>query len=719
MSTPTPSTNSGGRLLAEFAPVTRETWKAQVEAELKGAPFDKKMLSSTYEGITLQPIYCREDGAKVAHLVSNPGFGGLVRGGTASGHVGHPWDVSQELAPPTASEFNDLAHAGLARGLTALNMVVDRATRNGSDPDWAEETEVGMGGLSVASLEDLRTALRGIDLGRVPLFIRSGASGMPVAALMAALIRERRGDLSSLRGCIEIDPLGVLAHEGRLAQSLESAYREMAALTDWASKAAPGLQTMCVHARAWHESGGNAVQELGFALATALEYVRAMDARGLDLEVVAPRLRFAYTVGSQFFTELAKLRAARLLWARLVTAMGGSEAARKTTLHVRTSLFNKTVFDPYVNMLRTTVESFAGVLGGCDALQVGAFDEVLRVPDLFSQRIARNQQLVLREECQLTQVIDPAGGSWYVETLTAELAARAWAMFQEVEKLGGMAKALQGGWPQGEIAKVAEARLQNVSRRRDSIVGTNVYANPTEKMLERPVADWTSFRRRRIRQVADARTAADDVRHRTVLDGLSRIVGKRDEALVEACIEAAGSGATLGEITRAVRIQDTAVARVTPVRLTRAAEGFERLRSAVVAHGQAHGGVPKIFLATMGPAKQHKARADFSRGFLEVAGFEVLSGRGLAGVEEAHTASLASGAVAVCICSTDETYPALVPLLVQGLKAAHEGMVVILAGYPPDQVEAHRAAGVDEFIHLRANALEVLTALAKRLGVSV
>ncbi|MBL9127689.1 MAG: acyl-CoA mutase large subunit family protein, partial [Verrucomicrobiales bacterium] len=533
-----PTLPAAGRepLLAEFPPVDRDTWKAQVEAELKGAPFDKKMFSTTYEGITLRPIYRREDAAGLAHAASLPGFPPYVRGSGLLGHAGKPWEVSQEIAVPDATAFNDAARSGLGRGLTALNIVLDRATRNGADPDWAPEADIGRGGLSVATRDDLRSALKDIDLARVPLFVRSGASGMPVAALLAALVRERGLDPAVLRGCIEVDPLGVLAHEGRLAVSLEGAYAEMAALTAWASSRAPALQTICVHTRAWHESGGHAVQELGFGLATALEYLRAMAARGLDLERVAPRLRFAFTVGSRFFVEIAKLRAARMLWARLVSVLGGSTEAQKTTLHVRTALFDKTVHDPHVNLLRTTVEAFAGVLGGCDSLQVGAFDEVVRSPDEFSQRMARNQQLVLRDECQLTHVADPAGGSWYVESLTAELAGRAWALFQEIERRGGMAKAMHLGWPQEETSKVAAVRLANVAKRRDSIVGTNVYANLAEKPLDPRTSEIeaANFRARRARQVASARTLAEPAHHQVVLEKLADVVGKRDVSLFDA-----------------------------------------------------------------------------------------------------------------------------------------------------------------------------------------
>jgi methylmalonyl-CoA mutase len=710
-------TSAAEPLLGDFGPVTRDAWRKVVETELKGDPFEKRMLTRTIDGLTLQPIYRREDAERLTHTQALPGFPPFVRGTSAAGYRARPWEVSQEITASSPADFNDQARAGLERGLTALNMVLDKATRNGADPDWAEPLEVGAGGLSVYSLNELGRALDGIDLERVPLFIRSGASGMPVAALLVALARRRGKEPARLCGCIETDPLGVLAHEGRLPQSMAGAYREMAALTSWAAVHAPRLQTICVHSRPWHEAGGSAVHELGFALATALDYLREMNARGLGVDLVAPRVRLACTVGTQFFTEIAKLRAMRALWSHLISALGGGERAQQARLHVRTSLFNKTVYDPYVNVLRTTVEAFAGVLGGCDSLQVGRFDEVLRPPGEFSQRLARNQQLVLRDECHLTEVIDPAGGSWFIETLTDELARRAWALFQEVERQGGMTRALRAGFPQKEVSKVAAERLDRIAQRRDTLVGTNQYADPTETAAPEAPPDMAAFHRRRVQQVTATRTAADDGEHHVVLERLAQVVGREKEALFAAAIEAGAAGATLGEVTRAIRIEDRPDEPLVPVCLTRAAEGFERLRGAVDARRARTGRQPTVFLANMGPLKQHKARADFARGFLEVAGFRVISPAGFETPEAAIAAGLESGADAACVCSTDETYPALVPDVVRGWRARRPETVMILAGYPVDQVEGYRKSGIDEFIHIRANALDVLSAIARRLGV--
>ena len=707
------------KLLDQFAPVSFEDWRKLVQTELKDAPFDKKMFSSTPEGIRLKPIYRREDIAGLLHVDSLPGFAPFVRGAHASGYVRQPWNISQEIAFSSSREFNHAAGNSISRGLNAHNMVLDQATRDGHDPDWALPEQVGSGGLSVATLQDLDQALDGIDLHTTSLFIRSGASAMPFAAVLVALARKRKTTLTALRGCIEMDPLGVLAHQGKLPQSLEGAYREMAALTRWATNHAPHLQTSCVHSRAWHESGANAVQELAFALATAVEYLRAMDRRGLGVDQVAPSIRFAITVGVNFFMEIAKLRALRMLWSRVTAALGASSTSQALSLHVRTSQWNKTVYDPYNNMLRATVEAFAGVLGGCDSMQVGAFDEVFRRPDDFSLRIARNTQLVLQKECHLNHIIDPAGGSWFVENLTAELAQKAWALFQEVEKLGGMEAAMRAEFPQKTVAAMAAEKIKSVNRRRVSIVGVNQYANPKEKPLERPAEDATAFHKRRVQQVSSHRTSLEEDQSEIVLEKLAKVVETKGADLFEACVEAVGAGATLGEITRAVRISDSPCAPVSPVCITRAAAALESLRAATdrfVAAGQER---PRAFLCNMGPLRDHKARADFSRGFLSVAGYELLSPAGFKTPEEAAEAFAEANAKIAVICSTDDNYPALVPPLVQALRAKKPEALILLAGYPQNQLEAHKKSGIDDFIHLRADALEVLSQIHQKLGIEL
>jgi methylmalonyl-CoA mutase len=532
-------------------------------------------------------------------------------------------------------------------------------------------------------------------------------------------MRKRKQQPSLLRGCIEMDPLGVLSHEGSLPQSMEAAYREMAALTRWAADHAHRIQTVCVHSRAWHEAGGNAVQELAFTLATGIEYLREMHRRGLDVNTVAPRIRFAVTVGQNFFMEIAKLRALRMLWSRAVATLGGNQDAQKLSLHVRTSQWNKSKCDPHNNILRATVEALAGVLGGCDSLQVGAFDEVVRPPDDFSRRIARNTQLILQKECNLTRVIDPAGGSWLAEVVTAELASRAWTLFQEVENLGGMEAALRDGFPQKSVQMAAAEKIQATASRRDSVVGVNQYANPKEQPLEVPPVDATLFHKRRAQQVASLRTSLDDPDSEVVLKRLSNIVNIRGEGLFAECLEAVSAGATLGEIVRAIRIHDHPCAAIAPVEITRRAVPFERLRAAMERHSAKHQKRHQVFLCNMGSLRDHKARADFSRGFFATGGYDVVSPAGFATPESAVKAFVESGARIAVICSTDENYPALVPPLVKGIRAARPDAVIVLAGFPKDQIEAHKKTGVDEFIHIRADAVQVLKNFDTKLGVEI
>jgi methylmalonyl-CoA mutase len=718
MSSQGPQPNAG-KLLTEFSKVGFEEWRALVQSELKDAPFDKKMFSTTPEGIKLQPIYRQESVAGLAHVNSYPGFAPFVRGARSSGYVQQTWSISQEIAYSNAREFNHAARNSIGRGLTALNMVLDQATRDGHDPDWALPEQVGFGGLSVATLDDLDRALEGIDLESTSLFIRSGASAMPFAALLVALARRRKKTPTALKGCVEMDPLGVLAHQGKLPQSVEGAYREMVALTRWAVEHAPRLQTVCVHSRAWHESGANAVQELAFTLATGVEYLRAANQRDLGIDQVAPRMRFAITVGTGFFMEIAKLRALRMLWSRAISAIGGNDASKRLALHVRTSHWNKTVHDPYNNVLRSTVEAFAGVLGTCDSMQVGAFDEVVRRPDDFSQRLARNTQLVLQKECHLNHVIDPAGGSWYVETLTAELAQRAWALFQEVEKLGGMEAAIRAGFPQKAVADTASEKIKAVNRRRDSIVGLNQYANPTEKALDVSLEDAKAFHKRRVQQVASYRTSLEEEQSEIVLQKLAAVVGSKGPDLFDACVEAISAGATLGEITRAVRINDSPSPPITPVFMTRVGADLERLRTATDRYVVAGHDRPKAFLLNMGPLREHKARADFSRGFLGVAGYDVISPPGFKETQEAADSFANSKARLAVICSTDDKYPSLVPPLAKAIRAVQPEAIILLAGYPQDQVEAHKKSGVDDFIHIRADAKELLATVHRRLGIDI
>lgn len=708
-----PASAEAGPSFSDFPPHTYQAWRSALDKVLKGAPFEKKFVTKTYEQIDLQPLYRLEDVEQLPFTHTLPGFPPYLRGTEPAGPVAKPWDVCQELPATTPAAFNKALKHDLARGQTAINLVFDDATCAGIDADLAPPETVGRGGVSISSVKDLEQALAGVDLATTPLFIQASTSAVPMTALLMALLKQQGVAAQTLRGCIGMDPLGILARVGTLPRPLERAYDGMAVLLHWASTEAPQLQTIAVQSHAYHDAGANVTQELAFTLATAVEYLRAMQSRGFAVDVVAPRMRFGFSVGSPMFMEIARLRAARLLWARIVNAFGGDEASQKMTIHARTSLWNKTVYDPYVNMLRSTTEAFAAVAGGCDSLHIGFFDEVGRVPDEFSRRIARNTHTILREESKLARTADPAGGSWYVESLTDAVARNAWALFQDVEKQGGMAKALEAGFPQTQVADVAAKRATNLARRKDVLVGTNKYANLKEKPLDIPVTERAALQRERAAELAQYRTTYAVAQHQT----LTAALVQGDGDIMTAAIEAAMSGATLGDIAKALRRHDEPSPKIKPLCIQRAAVPFERLRQAVDAYTARTGARPQVFLANMGPLPQHKARADFSQGFLEVGGFDVIADQRFADPDAAVEGALASNAPVVVICSTDATYPELVPPIVQGIKHQRPEVKVLLAGYPADQVEHFRAAGIDDFIHLGANCYDVLRNLQTHTGV--
>jgi methylmalonyl-CoA mutase len=697
---------------SEFPPTPYEEWRKVVDKFLKGAPFEKRLITKTYEEIDLQPMYRQEDIEGLPHLDSLPGFAPYLRGTSPLGYVASSWDVAQELPYATPAAFNQALRADLTRGQNAVNLVLDRPTLAGVDADQAEADDVGKGGLSISSVADLAQALEGVDLETTPLFIQASTSALTFTALLAALVQQQGKSLAKVRGAIGMDPLGQLARDGRLPRDLDGVYDVMARLAVWAKTSAPQLRTITVQGSPYHNGGASTTQELAFALATAVDYVRAMQARGLGIDDIAPRIRFSLSIGTNFFMEIARLRAARLLWAKIVQAFGGNEESQKMSLHARTSAWNQTVYDPHVNLLRATTEAFSSAVGGCDSLHISPFDELLRVPDEFSRRVARNTHTVLREESHITRTVDPAGGSWYVENLTDSVGRKTWAIFQEVEQQGGMAKALEAGWPQAQTADTAAKRAANLAKRKDIFVGTNMYPNLKETRIEPAPVDAWAVQSERAAALKQHRAGADAGQKQAALDALTQSGG------VEAAIQAAGAGATLGEIAQAARANAKAGPTIDPIRAHRGAQAFEALRQAAESYIARTGQRPTVFLATMGPLTQHKGRADFSTAFLGVGGFETIYPSGFSTPDEAVDAALASGAKAVVICSTDATYPELVPPLVQKLKQAAPNLIVLLAGYPADHVPAFKAAGVDDFIHLAANCQSLLSTLQKKMGVA-
>lgn len=704
-------------LHGDFPPPTYEEWRSAAEAGLKGVPFEKALVTPTYEGINLQPIYCKKDIAQLPHLEEKPGSGYYSRGTKVEGFPNHSWEICQAIKYSLPEEFNRAVKHDLQKGQNAIYLVPDKATLLGLDADESEIGQVGADGVSLSTLKEIAEALQDIDLGTYPIHVEAGFQALPMLAAFAALRQSENKPLKLIKGSIDADPLGFLAANGQLPTTWKVLCSRMAATTKWAAANMPLMKTIGVSGVPYHNAGASAVQELGFALATAVEYIDRLRDEDLTIDQIAGNMRFTFAIGPFFFMEIAKLRAGRMLWAKIVESYGGGRESQKTTIHGVMSYYNQTQYDPYVNMLRTTTEAFSAIVGSVDSLQTNPFDETLGLADEFSRRVARNTQIVLNEEAHLGQLIDPAGGSYYVEQLTAEVAQKAWALFREIEKRGGMLNALKEGFPQNEIEAVAEQRKKDLAKRKAIIVGMNSFADVKEKKPELRTPDYEQIYKLRIRQLKEQEDALSKEVHGKLCATLPCVAGGCGDEIVQAAVDTLTTGGSLGMLSGAWKIGAQTPITIKPLHLHRAAEIFEELRDAVAAFEAKTGAKPKLFLATMGPLSQHKARADFSRGFFEVGGFDVIYPAGFETPQAAVDAAIESGAPAVVICSTDETYPELVPTITKGLKAKNPGIQVVLAGYPKDQVETHKQTGVDSFIYLGADAVAILTDLSKKIGV--
>jgi methylmalonyl-CoA mutase len=435
-----------------FAPATADDWRAAAAAELKGASPDT-LRTHTYEGIDQPPISWPADIATLPHLATRPGQSPFLRGARAATPADGPWLVCASIAPQAPATAAELLREALNCGATALELSVDHA-------------------------QDLGTQLAGVVPAAVALYLRVPAGQLRAAG--QALAELAGSDARHLRGALVLDPVARLA-AGEQGTN-EPAMLELAALADWARAPLPQVTTLTSDASIYHEAGGSAVEELAFGLAGIVEQLRRVAQLGGDAAQLARQVRFEYALGTSILTEVAKLRAARLLWARVAAAFGAPPNARSVHLHARGAARNQTRYDRTVNLLRGAVEGFAAVLGGCDSLALPPFDSVIGPPSALAGRLALNTQHLLRDEALLGLVRDPCGGAWALELRSDALARRAWALFQEVERRGGMCAALQAGFPQARIAEVAAQRASDLASRRRVLVGTSRYADPAEPL---------------------------------------------------------------------------------------------------------------------------------------------------------------------------------------------------------------------------------------------
>ncbi|MEM9185087.1 MAG: methylmalonyl-CoA mutase family protein [Planctomycetota bacterium] len=685
----------------DFPPVDYDQWRQLAEASLNGAPFEKKLVSRTYEGIELQPLYTR------ANLTGGPDGSGLpgqrpfVRGANAAGNTAAGWDLRQEYATPQPAKVASAALADLEGGVRSLQLVLDAAAKRGLDPDHAADI-AGTGGVMAYSVDDLDVALEGVDLELAGVGLDPGAAFLPAAVQLAALWQRRGTPAGQVQGTFGADPLGTLAREGSLPTPVGDALAQMADLAAWTSANYPRVKSVVVDTSIYHHAGADAAINNAFAMSTAVAYLRAMTDAGMSVDDAAGQILFKVRVGTHHFMSIVKLRAGRRLWSRVVEACGGSPEAGGMHVHAQLSDRVLTRRDPYVNLLRNTVGVFAAAVAGAEVITSVPFDAALGEPNDFSRRVARNTALILEAESHLHRVVDPAGGSWFLENVTDDLAHKSWAVFQEVERNGGMLACFESGWAAERIAESFAPRAKDIAKRKEGITGVSEFPNLEEEKLDRPAPNPTALREEASSRVASSR---DD----------SLAVDLSGENKTAAAIEAAGRGATIGQLAAALGFHNTATT-VGPIQEISLAGPFEALRDATDQRQEATGKRPAVFLANLGSVAHHTARATYSKNFFEAGGFEVVANDGFDDADQAAAAFAGSGASIAVICSSDKLYPEAVPAAAAKLKQAG-ARTVILAGRPGDHEDAWRAAGVDRFIYMSCNVLGTLEDLLQEEGV--
>ena len=697
----------------EFTPPTWDEWVEACNALLKGKPFDKIMYTKNYEGITFKPIYTRKDTDEILPTDDYPGMGDFLRGSTVNGYIHEPWGIAQSCDETMPAENNELLKHEIDKGTTVYNIKFDTATLNAVDVADAEKP--GDEGVNVTTADDMNVLLNGLDFEKYPVMMYTGATAVNLLGLTSAVLKAQGKDVKCLRGVIGADPIGELIRKGSSKASLDALYDDMAESIKWAKANAPELRTVFVRSEVFTDGGAEAVQEVAYTFAEAVEYIRQMLKRGVSLKDAASSLYFCFNQGANFFMEIAKLRALRQVWAAIMEAFGAEEADRSIMVHGRSSRFTKTVIDPYVNMLRNTTQTFSSVVGGVNTYENAPFDEMIRKGDEFSRRIARNLHVMLQEEFGMLRPIDAAGGSWAVESLTKEIAEKIWAEFQKVEGMGGITAALKEGYPQKTIAAVLEQRFKNLDYRKDRAVGVNMYPNMTEEPLDPRPEDTEKLKKLRVAAVEAFRGDIDTEYLKEKLAGVDTVEKAEDAFAAGATVAevAAARGAAAGDVT------------VEPIAVHHWTERYEALRFDTERYIKETGKNIEVFLANMGPIPQHKARADFSTSFLQVGEFNVHLNDGFqdgedgTAIEKCVKAAAAEHYDVAVICSTDATYPEIVPALAPELKKVlPEGATLFLAGAAPkDLEEQYRAAGVDDFISVSANCYEILRMLQKKKGM--
>lgn len=604
------------KLFAEFPPISTEEWESVIHKDLKGADYDKKLMWRTDEGFTVRPYYRAEDLKDIDYLNSLPNRFPYTRGTKVHDNQ---WQIVQEIEETDADKANAIAVDALKRGATCVAF-------NMSHIENASQLQT--------LLKDIALDKTGVQFNRVKDF-------PALLKLFLQYVESQSCEKKSIHGFLNFDPIMYRLRHNRFYHSREEDLMQAVRLLDM-TREMPDFKVIGINGITLHNAGATIVQELAYSLNMASEYIAFCVEHGAKAETVASKIQLNLSVGSNYFMEIAKLRATRLLWSTmLMPYKPDCERACKISIHTIASTWNKTIYDPYVNMLRSTTEGMSAVIGGTDAVSLQPFDVAYRESDDFSRRIARNTQVILKEEAFMDRVVDPAAGSYYIENLTNAIAEHAWNRFREVEAGGGILAAIEKGTVQETIAQSCQKRDMAIATRRYTLLGTNQYPNVNE----------------------------------TMADKIERLAEDEHEGL----------------------------------KTYRGARAFEEIRLATEEYAKTHRR-PQVYLFKIGNPAMRQARAGFITNFFGCAGYGMIEPAGFATVDEGLKALSAERPDMVVICSSDEEYATLGIEAAHKLKTLYAALPVLVAGNPTDSMEALKAAGVSDFIHIRTNILESLRA---------
>ena len=699
---------------------THDAWKALADKEVKG----RDLTWRTPEGIDVKPLYTAEDLTADPGL---PGFAPFTRGVRASMYAGRPWTIRQYAGFSTAEESNAFYRRNLAAGQKGLSVAFDLATHRGYDSDHPRVTgDVGKAGVAIDSVEDMKILFDGIPLDQMSVSMTMNGAVIPILAFFIVAGEEQGVDQSLLDGTIQNDILKEFMVRNTYIYPPEPSMRIISDIFAYTSAKMPKFNSISISGYHMQEAGATQVQELAFTIADGMEYVKYGVASGLDIDKFAGRLSFFFAIGMNFFMEVAKLRAARVLWHRVMTQLGAKdERSKMLRTHCQTSGVSLTEQDPYNNVIRTTIEAMAAMLGGTQSLHTNALDEAIALPTDFSARIARNTQLVIQEETGMTNVVDPLGGSYYVEALTQELVDKAWAIIERVEAEGGMAKAVAAGWPKAMIEEAAAATAARIDRGEQVIVGVNKYRKAEEDPIDILDVDNHAVREAQVARIARVKATRDVAACQAALDAL-REGARGDGNLLELAVVAARHRATLGEISLAMEDVFGRHGTVpTPVKgvyggAYDADQSWERLKDGVAATERRLGRAPRMLVAKMGQDGHDRGANLVSSAFGDL-GFKVVPGPLFQTPQEAAELALAEDVDVVGVSSLAAGHKTLIPQLIGHLRDAGRSDIKVIAGgvIPAQDYQMLRDAGVQAIFGPGTNlvnaAEEVLTLLGHNM----